>query len=413
MQDVVEYNPELFSRWLRMLLVAFYNTEETVVADLLCQRAQLMRDTTMSQVLGLPEAQIRKALSRRLVPDCLVERLAEGEGNAQQFFYRISAVSVAVSARRLQGLEDSLGIKTEHEFKCQKCSRVFDPLQAMASVGGAGGFVFKCDFCNVELVSVGATASERHDRQARFRDQCHDLLQLTRRLKDMPIPHFGHAPKAKNVARKRKQGPADDAPAAYRGAATADPIGAAARYLKAHETRHGSEAAEPKHAHVAKKLLPDRLPLDAQWLEEEVLGFRHLDGAAAPRKSDAEAFQEAEFQEVLCRAQQRLKADLEKRFRKRVSAAGAATVAAGVARGRGVGSGPSGSAEGDVADVVASQECQEEVMVSVSGKPYPLSRVCKDIELQDEMSDTEFQRFVDAQKARQGLVKGKLCGLRR
>ncbi|CAK0851903.1 unnamed protein product, partial [Prorocentrum cordatum] len=96
----LQFDRGLFARWLRLLLCSFYGTEERVVADLLRRREALLRDTVIAEVLGLHERQVRQALERRLVPDCLVERRTEGEGQSSKTFYRISPTALAATALR-------------------------------------------------------------------------------------------------------------------------------------------------------------------------------------------------------------------------------------------------------------------------------------------------------------------------
>lgn len=191
------FDRNLFERWLRMLLVAFYSDEEVVVTDLLLRRCALVRDTDIASAVRLTDKQVRSVLEQRLVPDGIVERISEDQGKRSTLYYRISHVVVAVTAKRLQNVEDSMAAKQVAakgdgvpEYRCPLCRRLYDSMQAMLLQGGSGG-VFQCEECHTELEAVEEdVAALWHERLQRFRQQCQKLLLLTRELKDMQVPLF-------------------------------------------------------------------------------------------------------------------------------------------------------------------------------------------------------------------------------
>lgn len=193
-----------FGRWLRMMLVSFYTDEEAVVADLLCRRQAMLKDTQLAKLLRLPERQVKQLLEARLVPDGLVDRKSDGAGERVSSFYRISPLAVPVAAKRLRNLESSWTMKTQEEFLCAVCGARVDALQAMS-------LSFKC--CGKALSSTAQEEEQRAQRLKRFRSQCQELLRLTRDLEKLPGPNFRVA-KVSRPKAKAKALPAVAVPAA-------------------------------------------------------------------------------------------------------------------------------------------------------------------------------------------------------
>eukprot|EP00440_Ansanella_granifera_P065212 gb/GFBE01070718.1/.p1 GENE.gb/GFBE01070718.1/~~gb/GFBE01070718.1/.p1 ORF type:complete len:257 (+),score=42.29 gb/GFBE01070718.1/:1-771(+) len=203
-----------FGQWLRMMLVSFYTDEEIVLADLLYRKAAMLKDTVLARTLHLPERQVRQLLEGRLVPDCLVERQVEETGDKVHTFYRISPIAVAVAAKRLQRLEESLAGNIEEKYLCPKCQRSYDSLQAMSAS-------FACEDCGEALASGAAELVAQQDKLKRFRAQCRDLLLLTQELEKLPGPQFSRPQKEKPKVPKDK---ADSASAAVHGAVPSAPL---------------------------------------------------------------------------------------------------------------------------------------------------------------------------------------------
>jgi len=376
----VVFDHGLFGRWLRMLLVAFYTDEEAVVADVLYRRAALLRDTAIARFLGLPDRQVRQALERRLVPDGLAERLTEGVAPHTHTFYRICPAAIAVVAQRLQTLEDRLGAVTEDEYYCPKCRRTYDSLQAVsltkhhrAKDGGSGAFAFLCEDCSEELMVAAETAKVQHDRLQRFRTQCRDLLLLTREIKDMPIPHF-----KREVQERRKE---PQAPAATSGAAaaaaTAAP-GAAGPSTAVGSTAGASAGAAPSSAEEDKRARDYNA-----WFHREVLGTEPKSCSAASARPAAAQGEDldAALQGVVAEAQSQLKEERLQRFSQDLA----------------------GRAQ-DVRRRAAEGAKADEPTVTVQGQPYTLARARDDEDLQEAMTDEEYQRFVDLDRQVHGVA---------
>mmetsp|Transcript_3582 Transcript_3582/g.8441 ORF Transcript_3582/g.8441 Transcript_3582/m.8441 type:complete len:386 (-) Transcript_3582:67-1224(-) len=359
-QPVTEFDQKLLGRWLRILLVSFYNDEETVIADLLCQRACMLRDTTIAQLLGLPERQVRQALEVRLVPDCLVDRRTEGEGKRLQTYYRISHLAVAMTAQRLQLLEDGLATTgSAADFICPKCKKSYDSLRAMSLASSRRG-VFTCEECNEELETASECEKLKRERRERFLAQCQELLLLTRRMKDMPIPHFSYEQKQKEPKASAKDGGA---------APSSSPV--------ASRSENASAALEDAKPGAPKAPAPVQPDVNAQtsWLCNEIFGpgvFDQLDvPASAPGRADEPL--EAVAEELKQRFQKGIREDCEQLLHKphRWSAA------------------PSGNSLG---------RNPEDLTVIVQGKSYPLTDVRDNTDLQDSMADDEYQRFFDLER---------------
>lgn len=204
-----------FSRWMRLLMVAFYSDEELVVIEQLIRRCAQVRDVVLSQALGFPERQVRSVLQRRLIPDGVVEREIEGEGASTKTFYRISPAAPVLVSSRLQTLEDTLTNKVTSEYECPGCRGTFDSLQAV-SIG------FRCNGCSRDLIA-GENLATLQARLDRFRKQCQELLLLTRELRDVPVPYFPREEK-KPTRRQSTVGHGDASPVS---AGSASPVGGA------------------------------------------------------------------------------------------------------------------------------------------------------------------------------------------
>jgi len=374
-----------------MLLVAFYNDEEAVVADLLYQRAALLKDTQIGKALGLPEKQVRQALERRLVPDNLVERVTQG---VDPNFYRIHPAAVAVAARRFQAVEDKLGRSVEDQYSCPKCHRTYDSLQAVSltkhpksNCDSSGAFAFMCEECGEELAMASETAKSRHDLLQRFRSQCRDLLLLTREMQNMPIPHFQREEKKKDIATTPSQSKAAAAAtAAATTAATTEDETTGATAGEGGTGPGGSTPAAVASASGATAAAGSEAQQVADssdaWFHREILG---TDPVAPGPDPDLEAEQrlvsEAEMRTALEQAQDRLRQE-----RAIQHSRGLAARVKDVQMRAGNG----------LADSRQSGQCNlVDPTVTVKGQPYPLSKVRDDNTMQDVMTDEEYQRFVD------------------
>lgn len=351
-----EFDAGRFRKWLRLLLVSFYSDEEAVLADFLCGRATLMKDTVLARSLNLPERQVRQLLEARLVPDCLIEKRVEGTGAQLQTFYRISPISIAVAAKRLQVLENTLAGKVQETYMCSKCSRVYTSLEALS-------VSFVCGNCDEALASSVGDTNLSHDRLRRFRSQCKELLQLTAELKDSPGPQFDRQEKVKQRAPKAiLERAVEKAPPA------AAPVSAT----------HLMPSLSPASGSLSKDI-PQKDD-GAHWFHQEVLGTTSLGeegcGQVAETSKDAAAASKSkevdkELQLELASAKRARNTLLEERLTKSH----------------------------------ASPALQHTVLVQ--GVAYSLTKVLEDEDLQDEMTDDEYQRFVDLDKSlqRQQLLR--------
>lgn len=328
-----------------MLLVSFYNDDEIVVANLLYHRAVMLKDTVLAKMLNLPERQVRQILETRLVPDCIVERTLEGTGERMRTFYRISPTAAAVAAKRLQMLEDSLASKTEECYHCLKCKRVYDSLQAISLTGSksGGGFSFFCEDCDQELTSGTADEAVKHERLQRFRLQCKDLLLLTKDVEAMAGPQFVHEAKAESFKEPQK---------------TTAMLTASNPSVNP-SIRLGSKAPDAS---------------TTSWFQQEVLGSQDVvptpSAAVGKRLEEPSEASEIGMQQVVESSQVFRNRVLEERLRRSQ---------ANLSEDRKV-------------------ETAEEVMVTVRGVPHSLAKVLDDEDLQDQMTDEEYQRFVDADR---------------
>lgn len=381
-----EQSGDAFRHWLRLLLVAFYGAEESVVADYLSHHGG-GRCISLARILGLTQRQVRQALEARLVPDSIVDRVEDSvDEKAQQgktrlgedrCTYCISPVAVAITARRLQTLEDALAAASDasavlaaERYSCPTCRREYDALQAMSSgrtakrraAGSSHLSVFTCDQCDVELLPMAAVDARTHmDRLKRFRAQCRDLLRLTRELKDAPVPWRSIVTRP-----ERQERPASDAVAAPAIAASAS---AASTLCDAtQESGNSKPVAEASTA-------------TAKWFQEEIDGAALLPGSEAPVVEDVSAV--AERQAALERLQEAL----------REAKAGGSTLA-------------------DAAKATAKAHAPEIMFVAVQGVPRALEQVRDDPEALESMTDNEYRRFFDLEDAawRRGALRHWLRG---
>lgn len=348
-----------FRKWLRLLLVSFYTDEEAVLTDFLCGRATLIKDTVLARSLNLPDRQVRQLLEARLVPDCLIEKRVEGTGAQLQTFYRISPISIAVAAKRLQMLENTLAGKVQETYTCSKCSRVYTSLEALS-------VSFVCGNCDEALASSVGDMNLSHDRLRRFRSQCKELLQLTAELKDSPGPQFDRQEKVKQRAPKAILARAvEKAPAAAAAAASVSVTPSSSPVL-------GSLCKD-----VSQKGGQDD---GAHWFHQEVLGTASLgeEGCSQLVEISQDASADSRSKEV----DNELQLELASAKRAR-----------------------STLLEERLAKAQASPAVEHTVLVQ--GVAYSLTKVLEDEDLQDEMTDDEYQRFVDLDKSlqRQQLLR--------
>lgn len=392
----MEFERGRFGRWLRLLLCAFYGGEERVVADLLCRREALLRDTVIAEILGLPERQVRQALERRLVPDCLVERRTDGEGEKSKTFYRISPVSVAVTALRLQLLEDKLSIITEDRYECPECHRAYDSLQAMSLAGrqtlgedGGSTFAFMCPECEgedgegLELVAVGDSKAVQCQRLQRFRLQCRDLLLLTREIKDMQVPAFTVEENEKEKVALASTVVGEAVPTA---AATAVVDWAGPVSTRAGNPAGGGSVATTIEMQPVRGSSTHEAYLD-EWLCHEVLQQQRRPN----QRGSASLGSSTDGPRLLCVEQK----DTEEELREALRRAREEHIAQAMRSARGSASGLDSRLRQQKSAHEASHEPSVESMVTVQGRPYKLARVRSDEELQDSMTDAEYQSFVD------------------
>lgn len=299
------FDSALFGRWLRTLMVAFYDDDEIVLADLLCQREALLRDREIAQRVCLPEKQVNSILERRLVRHCLIERVAEGEGSRAKTFYRVSSLAIAAAEHRLQATEDSLATDVAERYRCSGCGQSYDTMQAM-----------KLEFrCCQALEREGAEAG-RQERLKRFQLQCRDLRLLTQKVKAMAVPQFDKEERLK---------PRPPSPSPVR--LTARPAA----------------------------------PTDDLWFATEVLGEH---GQAPQRSQQQDPSRDMALQEAIRRANGRMK-EQHRRLSDARRWPGAP---------------------------------RTEPLVIVGGEARSLSHVRDSEELQDRMTDEEYQRFFDLER---------------
>lgn len=338
--DPNEYNQTRFARWLRTLMISFYSSEEVVVADLLCQRAALLRDTVVAQVLRLPDRQVRQALERRLVPEGLVERLAEGTGTRQQTFYRISHLAVRMTDRRLQAMEDAMAAEVEEEYRCPRCEGSVSSLEAVALPQRQledGAVAFSCGSCGEALRLVAESATARHERLQRFRQQCRELLDLTRELRDMQVPLFEREERPPSASPTPSPAPP---PAPKAGpAASSRPEGIDANGWFTREVLGGTETPAPAKAMPpqAAQSVPDAT--DEALREAVRTAHSLMMEERARRLADARCWASAPLKQP-------------------------------------------GS----------------DAVIMVQGQPHPLMQVRDSEDLQDRMTDEEYQHFFDLER---------------
>lgn len=339
-QRTTEFDHPLFLRWLRLLLVSFYKDEELVIADFLGQHAALVKDTVIAHILGLQERQLRQVVERRLVPDCLVEQKVDG--TTSKTTYRISPMAIVMTGKRLQTMEDGLSAESGEGYSCAKCNSFYTPLQAMAlqdRTADSGSLNFVCKACNEELDFISKSSNSKQDALRRFRLQCRDLLLLTRDLQDMPIPEFTWS---KNVGCSLVINP--------------KPLQAAPQLVDTSSSEGGKQ---------------DVKLLNTSWFCREVLDEAprakpgHISGQAA---MITDAIRDAELEEAVAKAEARLREELREDLRD-----------------------PRRWARPDLRGAASSAK----VSCSVRGQVHSVQQVADDHELQERMTDEEYQIFMN------------------
>lgn len=272
---------------------------------------------------------------------------------------------VAVAARRLQMLEDSLGTATCEKYKCPKCQRAYDTLEAMAQAK-FGSSTFICGDCQEELIAPtmegGALEEDRrHDRLKRFRSQCRDLLLLTRQIQDMPVPRFTKEE--------------DKMPAIRRARMTSSGalVPASAATPRAESSEAIVSAQSSAHAPPRLRLCEETV----RWFHQEILDSSELESLSQfGLRRGKPSIDAAEDEEAVRKAVADLWADLsEERLAQSLFARCPRT-------------------ETRVARETASAAATER-RARVRGDEYLLVRIYQDQDLQDRMTDEEYQHFAD------------------
>mmetsp|Transcript_65819 Transcript_65819/g.154031 ORF Transcript_65819/g.154031 Transcript_65819/m.154031 type:complete len:350 (+) Transcript_65819:62-1111(+) len=196
---------------------------------------------------------------------------------------------------------------------------------------------FLCD-CGQALASTAEESEVRRDRLHRFHVQCKDLLKLTQELENLPGPQFGHPPKVKK------------------------PRGAAKQSAKAKAATSSEQRPAPADDFRANQT--------------------QVDMASTLQSKDSEDVQvpPAETAPALSAEQ-----EISKTLEEEVSAQNQSTRSSLEARLRGT-------------QRSQPQMVHEDPVVVVRGQPLPLSRVLADDDLQEQMTDQEYQSFYDVDR---------------
>lgn len=195
---------------------------------------------------------------------------------------------------------------------------------------------FSCE-CGQALASTAEESEARRDRLHRFHVQCKELLKLTQELENLPGPQFGHPPKVKKPRGAAKQSAKAKAAASEQRPAPADDIQANQMQVDIASTLQSkdSEDAQVPPADTAPALSAEQ---EISKTVEEEVGAHN----------------------------QSTRTSLEARLR-------------GTQRSQ-------------------PQEVHEDPIVVVRGEPLPLSRVLADDDLQEQMTDQEYQSFYDVDR---------------
>jgi len=360
-----DFDMVLFAKWLRMILVSFYNDEEIIIADFLLQRAAQMEISFIAHRIGLGTNQLWKILEKRLVPDCIVEKTVEGEMKSAQGFFRISRLCVAVAAKRLQAMENSLMEQTHGDYYCPECQKSYTTLEAMAKASKTDkSFRFLCEKCNVDLDTTADIAEQQRESLNTFITRHQELLLLTRDLagltagsQEMVIPFF---PRPK-LSRKRtsKQ---DAAHMASDGNLVAKP-GEEKGPNSVEHNESSSSSAVPTGADI--------------WFSTEVLDelpdVEHVSASTTPGTFD---------NSVLEKAQSQKREEFLRRSRKQLASS--------------------------LASSVEKTTVTLEPELVIAGVKRKLGEIRGDEGLLDSMTDDEYQRWFTAERKFQRDAESKL-----
>ncbi|KAF4668633.1 hypothetical protein FOZ61_006099 [Perkinsus olseni] len=179
------FNPALFKDAVECLCGMFYgDVENMVVMFLLHNHNVAYPDQQIAEGLNLAVKQVRGALDASLCRDHVVEmENPQGESSrhakpgSSMNWYRLSPNVICSSIYRLQQVRRQLQEQLARwqmaeEFNCDKCNRVFDTLRAISLVGADG--LFHCDICDREL-----TATNNKDKKAEVESK---ILRATQQL---------------------------------------------------------------------------------------------------------------------------------------------------------------------------------------------------------------------------------------
>ncbi len=173
---------------VRIILCAFYDDPEILVANFLLESDVAFTDQQIAEALSLPQRQVRSILEARLCKDYITEAEIPNVGSqtpgtqtlpymgGSSAWYRINPNVLSATWYRLTQTERKIvdrlkSVQETESYVCQRCGgREFDSLRAVSLFSSTDG-LFHCDICDDVL----------HMRQNKqLRERTEDLLHAFR-----------------------------------------------------------------------------------------------------------------------------------------------------------------------------------------------------------------------------------------
>ncbi|EEQ97441.1 transcription factor TFIIE, putative [Perkinsus marinus ATCC 50983] len=388
------FNPALFKDAVECLCGMFYgDVENMVVMFLLHNHNVAYPDQQIAEGLNLAVKQVRGALDASLCRDHIVEMenpQVRGESSrhakpgSSMNWYRLSPNVICASIYRLQQVRRQLQEQLARwqmaeEFNCDKCNRVFDTLRAISLVGADG--LFHCDICDRELTATN-NKDKKAEVESRILRATQQLSGLERRLelcRGMYIPRPMVVKKTMLEKIRAERAKEEAAMENHTGPSVSS--GVQEIFGNAGEWKPQAIGPSPNQSSAFGKtavVAPSWLNTESTTTKIEVVNHNKDQVKKRPAEDsfDKEAFERVKRQELAREAEKLKHFDVTR-------LPGAQEVMA------------QRSVKAELKAEEPSSGDKPDVMVTVAGVKYKLSVVRQRDDLQDKMTDEEYERYDD------------------
>jgi transcription initiation factor IIE alpha subunit len=201
------FRKDAFIEIVRVVLCAFYEDQEIIVANYLLESDIAHTDQQISEALALPQRQVRSVLEGRLSRDLITEAEVPNSGaqssgsqiipyaGTTSAWYRINPNILSATWYRLtqterKVLERLKSVQETESYVCIRCGgREFDSLRAVSLFSDTDG-LFHCDICeDILQVRQNRQLRERMENlHVEFRTQFETIKERLESMNKMFVP---------------------------------------------------------------------------------------------------------------------------------------------------------------------------------------------------------------------------------